>query len=146
MMTCIDDIKLDIPLVKLKNQDDLTVLGHYPDGSIAAASRYDEKQRLQVYFSLPLLRVEHFRVLAEKAGCHFYAPENCTIYASSQLIGIFPKTKIKSVLRLNKPTDITDVISGEKWNNALSIKLNMEAKTAKVLIDKKCLKSFKKIK
>ena len=135
-MTFHDDNKLDIPFVKLKGQNDLTVLGHYADGSIAAGSRYDEEQRLQVYFSLPLLRVEHFRVLAEQAGCHFYALENCTIYADNRLIGVFPKVKLNSVLKLKKATDLADVISGEEWNNVSSVPLEMEAKTAKVLVVK----------
>ncbi len=129
-----DENKLEIPFVKLKEGSDITVLGHYPDGGIAAASRRDEEQRLQVYFSLPLLRTEHFRVLAEQAGCHFYAPENCTVYADNRLIGIFPKVKLNSTLKLKYPTDLVDVIGGEKWHNTLSIPLNMEAKTAKVLI------------
>jgi len=135
-MTYHNDNKLDIPFVKVNNQNNITVLGHYTDGSIAAASRYDEKQRLQVYFALPLLRAEHFRVLAKKAGCHFYAPENCTVYTDSRFIGIFPKVQLNSVLELKKPVDLIDVISGEEWVNVSSVTLKMKAKTAKVLMVK----------
>lgn len=122
--------EIEFPLMEVAEQDGQVILGIYEHGGIAAAARYDEQQHLQIYFSLPLLKTEHIRFLAQKAGCHFFAPTNCTVYADNRFIGIFPKETIKCITYLKGKKNVFDVISGRLIGNTSEIPLQMNGKSA----------------
>ena len=118
---------LELPLLEVIQKDGIQVLGQYNDGGIASATRYSNHKH--IYFALPLLSSEHIRLLAKDAGCHFYAPSNCTVYADNRFIGVFPRVAINSELFFQKPTTVTNMVNKESWEQIISIPLVMDAKT-----------------
>lgn len=132
LLNCND--ALEIPLLEVIPKDGIQFLGNYNDGGIASAMRYDNEKRQHLYFALPFLRAEQIRFLGAQAGCRFYAPVNCTVYADNRFIGVFPKEAIDSELLFDMPSNITDVANEESWEDATSIPLKMNGKTVMFLV------------
>lgn len=124
------------PLVYVTETEEQSVLARYDDGRIAGAFHKGDNGQLNFYFSLPILKAKHFRLIAEMAGCHFYAPSNCTVYADNRFIGIFPKEPVSYGLDFISPIDIKDAITGEFWKNIKTIPIKMDAKSAKFFLIK----------
>lgn len=111
------DHPLALPLLKLKDVQEEQIWGQYEDGSIAAAATKGEDNHWNIYFALPLLKAKHLRKLYALAGCHFYAPLDCTVYGDNRFISVFSRSNCTGKINLKKSSEMIDVISGESWND-----------------------------
>ncbi len=123
------DSAVNFPLLEVLCPHDETPLARYLDGGIAVASRVNTGRR-HIYSAMPLMKAEHVRKIAETSGCHMYAPLNCTVYADSRFIAVFPKVTIDDELRLKEPSRMIEVISGTRTETNEKIPLTMQPKSA----------------
>lgn len=115
---------IDYPLLEIASEPN-QVLARYSDGGCAVASKRHNGHNI-IYSVLPFFSPEHLRRIAVTAGCHMYAPVDCTIYGDSRFIAVFPRTDIDGKLHLKELTDFIDMETGEcfKQTNTIPLKLN----------------------
>ncbi|MDD2479063.1 MAG: hypothetical protein PHS31_04150 [Victivallaceae bacterium] len=124
-----------VPLFEVVNQNKVEILANYSDNKIAFAQKIF-KDRNNIFCALPVVKAHHLRVIAEDAGCHMYAPLDCTVYADNRFIGVFPHSDIDDRLCFKKPADFIDVETGEYFKQTRTISLKLNAKRHKVFIRK----------
>ncbi len=124
------DADIDYPLLEIVPSENVRVLARYEDGAVAMAMRNNV-----IYSVLPFFRPEHLRRIAALAGCHLYAPVDCTVYADSRFIAVFPKNELREQkIEFVAQTTLRSAITGQKENNVKSISLNLSAKGAEFFI------------
>lgn len=120
-------LNADYPLLEIIPYDKISILARYGDGVIAAASGLHGGRNV-IYSVLPFFSPEHLRRIAADAGCHLYAPVNCTVYADLRFIGIFPKHDIQNgTIAFKNEVSIESVVTGRCETAAKSITLNLKA-------------------
>lgn len=124
------DIIRDFPLIRIIPDEGLTVLGKYSDGSIMTAKRTDKQGRQVVLCAYPGLKAEQLREIAISAGCHMYAPVNCTVYGDQRFISVFPKDNVQGSLKLKSRCNLEEQITGIRYPEADEIPLDMPEKSA----------------
>jgi hypothetical protein len=122
------DADVDYPLLEVVPSDKICILARYEDGAIAVASgQYDGRN--VVYSALPFFGPEHLHRIAALAGCHLYVPANCTVYADSRFIGVFPKVDLcNEKLEFKHEVSLECVLTGKRETTVKSIALNLKAK------------------
>ena len=120
----------DFPLIRIKPLEDQSVLWKYPDGGIMTASKKNDGGGRTILCAYPSLTAAKLRGIAEEAGCHMYAPLNCTVYADTRFVGVFSKEDIKGKLNLKKPSKLKELISGKEYTKGSEVPLNLPAKRA----------------
>ena len=81
------------------------------------------------------LQPEHLHRIAVSAGCHMYAPADCTVYGDSRFIGIFPRTELKDAkLVFREKVSFESTVSGRKERSVKSITMNLKAKEMEFFI------------
>jgi hypothetical protein len=122
------DADVDYPLLEVVPSDQIRVLARYEDGAIAAASgQYGG--RPVVYGALPFFGPEHLHRIAALAGCHLYVPANCTVYADSRFIGIFPKDDFQNEkLEFQQEVSLESAMTGRRETGTKSVALNLHSK------------------
>ena len=78
---------------------------------------------------------EIFNIFKLAEEIHFHGGGD-TVYGDSRFIGLFPRTAISSELVLKTKCDVTDVMTGESWENTDRIPLRMKERTGMVAITK----------
>jgi hypothetical protein len=122
------DADVDYPLLEVVPSDQIRVLARYEDGAIAAASgQYGG--RPVVYGALPFFGPEHLHRIAALAGCHLYVPANCTVYADSRFIGIFPRGDFRNEkLEFQQEVSLESPVTGRREIAVKSVALNLHSK------------------
>jgi hypothetical protein len=126
---------MQFPLFRIENSSGLEVLANYSDGGIAIGQKIF-KGRRNIFCTLPVIKAQHLRHIVENAGCHIYAPLDCTVYADNRFIGIFPRVDINNKLRLKETVDFVDMETRNSFNQRNSISLKLNAKKHKFYITK----------
>lgn len=122
------DVSVDYPLLEAVPSDMIRVLARYEDGGIAVASGRCDGRNV-VYCALPFFSPEHFRRIAMFADCHLFTPVNCTVYADSRFIGIFPKFDIRSEkIEFKNEVSLESVITGRRDIAVKSVELSLKSK------------------
>jgi hypothetical protein len=122
------DSNIDYPLLEILSSDLTQVLARYEDGAIAIASRKYEERNV-IYSTLPFFEPEHLRQIAKIANCHLYAPCNCTVYADSRFIAVFPKYDIHNEkLEFKYEVSLASVVAERREFAVKSVELNLKAK------------------
>lgn len=117
-----DDPAVNFPVPEIINASDITILAKFKDGGIAVAERKNKNGR-QIYSVLPLLKMDHLRIIMKYAGCHMYAPPDCTVYADNRFISIFPRKDMQGQLILKGCHEVRDCMSGKIYSKAEVIPL-----------------------
>jgi hypothetical protein len=117
---------VEFPLLTIADAPGVKPLAVYADGGTALAEKGKD-----IYCALPLLKMEHWRRILEAAGCNFYAPANCTVYADNRFVAVFPRRDITGQLELKKRCALRELIAGEELPGCGFAPLEMAAKTAK---------------
>lgn len=121
-----------MPMLEIVPSDKIRVMARYEDGAISAASTLYDGHNV-IYSVMPLWKSEHLRRIAADAGCHLYAPVNCTVYADSRFIGIFPKADLHNEkLEFKDEVSIESVVTGRCEAAVKSITLNLKAKEMEI--------------
>lgn len=111
----IPELILDFPLLEILPENAMEILKNYPNGkNLCAKTR--KHGGVSILCAFPYMMAEDFRKIAEEAGCSFYAPINCTVYADNRLVGVFPKEDMDFSL------DFRENTSDGKSNVALSMR------------------------
>ncbi|MFA6815352.1 MAG: hypothetical protein WCS73_03565 [Lentisphaeria bacterium] len=126
---------MQFPLFEIEKNDGLEILASYSDHGIAVGQK-KWNGRNNIFCALPVIKAKQLRLLIENAGCHIYAPFDCTVYADNQFIGVFPRSDIDGKLCLKEALNFVDVETGEYFNQQSFIPLKLKAKRHKVLIKK----------
>ena len=122
------DANTGYPLLEVIPSDKIQVLAHYEDGAIAVASGKCGGRNV-VYSALPFFAPEHLRRIAATAGCHLYVPANCTVYANSRFIGVFPKMDLRNEkLEFKHEVTLESAVTGQRQIAVKSVTLNLKAK------------------
>jgi hypothetical protein len=122
------DADIAYPLLEVVPSDKICVLARYEDSATAVASGQCDGRNV-VYSALPLFRPEHLHRIAALAGCHLYVPANCTVYADSRFIGVFPKVDLcNEKLEFKHEVSLECVLTGKRETTVKSIALNLKAK------------------
>lgn len=131
------DLKNDFPLIQIKPSEDQVVLEKYPGGGIMAAMRKNGKGGKIILCAYPSLKANRLRDIAEAAGCHMFAPLDCTVYADNRFVAVFPKEKIQGTLHLEKQADLKEMISGRDYSGVSEISLTLPGKSAAFFVLRK---------
>ena len=119
---------IDYPVLEIAPDESLRVLARYEDGAIAVASGEHNNHKI-VYSVLPFFQPEHINCIANFAGCHHYAPLNCTVYADKRFISVFPKVDMQDEkIELKNEVFLKSAITGIKTKKTKSIPLDLKAK------------------
>ncbi len=119
---------VDYPLLEVVKSDKIRVLARYEDGAIAVASGQCDERNV-VYSALPLFGPEHLHRIAALAGCHLYMSANCTVYADSRFIGIFPKGDLHNgKLEFKHEVSLESAVTERREIAVKSVALNLKAK------------------
>ena len=104
------------------------------DGAIAVASGQYGGRNV-VYGALPFFGPEHLRRIAALAGCHLYVPADCTVYADSRFIGIFPKVDFRNEkLEFKHEVSLESAVTARREIEVKSVVLNLKAKEMEVFV------------
>lgn len=69
------------------------------------------------YFASSLtLSVSQLREILRRCGVHFYAPEECAVYADNRLVSFFPKKDMSFTPDLPDGTDMKNLVSHEDFD------------------------------
>ncbi len=121
------------PLLEIVAEAGTQVLARYNDGACAVASKLCGRHNV-IYSVLPFFSPDHLRRIAVAAGCHMYAPVDCTVYGDSRFIAVFPRSSINSQLHLKKLADFIDAGNGECFKQTNIIPLKLDAKRHKFFV------------
>ena len=124
---------MQFPVFEIEKSDELEIMANYSDNGIAIGQKRF-KGRNNIFCALPVIKAKHLRHISENAGCHIYAPLDCTVYADNRFIGVFPRTDINSELCLKEATNLIDVETGKCFNHTNSVPLKLNAKRHKFFI------------
>lgn len=80
------NVDTKLPPLKIINNDDIEVIDTYEDGEIKTA-----RNKNNILCASPCFKATDFNKYAKLAGCHMYAPCDCTVYADNRIVGVFPK-------------------------------------------------------
>ena len=105
------------PCPYLRDEDGITILAHYPDGSGALAVR-EFGQWTSAYAAVPALPREFLEALVERAGIHRYLTTPDQVWATGNIIGVCVDAPGTRAIRL--PPDhrgliMRDLLSGEEF-------------------------------
>lgn len=100
----------------------------------AVAIRKRSGGGISILSALPPLNAETLRKFAEEAGCHMYTPVNCTVYADSRFIGVFPSRDMAGKIRLKGKAMLHDAIGNKEFLNTDMISVRLTKHTPMVLI------------
>ncbi len=122
------DVDVNYPMLEVLPSDKIRVLARYEDGAIAVASvQYDGRNVF--YTALPLLGPEHLHRIAAFAGCHLYVPANCTVYADSRFIGVFPKVDFRNgKIEFKHEVSLESAVTDRREIAVKSVVLNLNSK------------------
>lgn len=124
------DIVNDFPLIRIVPAPEQTVLDRYPDGSIMTAMIHNSSGGKSILCAYPSLKAGRLREIASIAGCHMYAPVNCTVYADNRFISVFPKVEIHDILKMEKQCTLEEQITGTRHVKVNEVPLDMPKKSA----------------
>ena len=128
------ELSVDYPLLEIIPLEESQVLAKYDDNTAAIVSNL-HKGRNIIYSVLPFLQPEHLHRIAASAGCHMYAPADCSVYGDSRFIGIFPRTELKDAkLVFREKVSFESTVSGRKERSVKSITMNLKAKEMEFFI------------
>jgi hypothetical protein len=122
-----------VPLFTITNRKNVEILANFSDAEPAFVRKTFRKHH-HIFCALPILNASYLRQLAENAGCHMYVPHDCTVYADSRFIGLFPRRDISGKLCLKAAADFTDPETGDSFKNTEIIPLELSAKRHKFFI------------
>ena len=95
----------------LPEDDDATVLAHWPDGAPAAAVR-SFNDWTAIFFPVPPDNAEFLRRVFETAGCHAYSRTGEVIFANRSLLSVHMIGEANPVC-LPEPRRVTDLFTGQ---------------------------------
>ena len=74
--------------------------------------------------------VETLRKIADLAGCHFYAPAECTVYADNRIVSVFPRKDVKDKIRFPHKVTAVEFFTGKEYKDVTEIPLELKEKQA----------------
>lgn len=80
----------------------------------------------------PFMSRTELRAIAEKAGCHAYAPAGNTVYGDNRFIGIFATEQGEIEINFKEKGDYVNLVTGEEFEN--TDKITLEASKIKPLL------------
>ena len=89
------NVEAKLPPLKIVKNDNLEIIQTYPDGEIKTA-----RNKNNILCVSPCFKAYDFNKYAKMAGCHMYAPCNCTVYADNRIVGVFPKENAEQWISL----------------------------------------------
>ena len=129
------DADVDYPLLEIVPSGEIQVMARYEDGAIAVASMQCDGRNI-IFSVLPFFGTEHLRRIAEVADCHLYVPMNCTVYADSRFIGIFPKVDFRDAkLEFKNKVTLESAVTGRLEISTQSVTLNLKAKEMEFFVN-----------
>lgn len=74
--------------------------------------------------------VKTLREIARLAGCHFYAPAECTVYADNRIVSVFPREDVKGTIRFPHKVTAVEFFTGKEYKDVTEIPLDLKEKQA----------------
>ena len=118
------------PVLYVKPGESVTALDHYSDGQIKTASRRDSTGRTHIMNAMPAdMTVDKMRALLRGAGVHLYAPAYCPVHADNRFIYVLSERQQQVVISLKKPVTCRNIFTGEVFEKASTIRMDMDEGT-----------------
>ena len=121
----------DFAPLRVRQGDGVRAVLADEEGIVLARGHFEGHESL--YASEPMLTHGMLRAFFREAGVHLYMPDGCTVYADNRLLSVFTHMDdLDTVLKLPERMTLTDLISGEKYENTAEIPLRLPAKRMRV--------------
>ncbi len=118
------------PILYIEEEEGITPLAYYSDGRIKLAKRQGADGRTHILSAMPGdLTPETAQSLLKEAGIHLYTAPYCTVHTDNRFIYVLSQKKQQVQINLPEPTTCRNVFTGEVFENAETITLDMEEGT-----------------
>ncbi|HET6881255.1 MAG TPA: hypothetical protein VFI31_13930, partial [Pirellulales bacterium] len=90
------------------------VLARFEEGDQPSMVLHRQGKSTDVWIGSVMAPAALLRALARRAGCHLYCDEDEIIYANRSFLAIHTATSGRRTFKLRRPTDVTEVLSGDE--------------------------------